>query len=110
MSTSPNGTKVPRTSALAQRTGSAKPSKCVPPKKPIRAFWFELAPNGKLRALVLRTNLPRAYSPTPASVARINRVAIDLTRSAFAPYICEPSNMTACGWVLHRSERTGQNV
>lgn len=78
-------------------------------KRNIRAFWFEIDEQFRPRAVVLRDRkgnkplLPTTYCPTNASRLRINRVAKDLSRSAFSSYFCEVENFGCfMGWVLQR--------
>jgi hypothetical protein len=78
-------------------------------KRNINAFWFEVDEQLRPRAVVLRDrrgdepNLVTSYCPTPSSRLRINRVAKELSQSAFSPYFCEPESFAVLvGWVMHR--------
>ena len=80
-------------------------------KRNIRAFWLEGLSNGMTRIYVLRDRRPNdnkiplySYSPSPASLKRVKKVAKVVTRSAFALYECEPidDDSVLVGWVLRR--------
>jgi hypothetical protein len=83
-------------------------------KRKVTVVWFEVNLQGQPRAFFFRTrrnndnpNLPMAYTPSQTSSKRLNRVARDLSRSAFQPFTCEVSAEPdiMLGWSLIREER-----
>ena len=83
-------------------------------KRKVTVVWFEVNLQGQPRAYFFRTrknndnpNLPMAYTPGQSSSKRLNRLARDLSRSAFCPFTCEVSAEPdiVLGWSLIREER-----
>ncbi len=82
-------------------------------KRNIKAFWLEVKQNGDVLATVMREktgyNKPHVYnySPTRASINRINKTAKQLAQDGFSPYESNPVDNfdVLVGWVLWRVDR-----
>lgn len=78
-------------------------------KRKVTVVWFEVNQEGNPRAYFLRAGkgIPMAYTPSQTSSKRLNRLARDLSRSAFQPFTCEVSAQPdiLVGWSLIREGR-----